>query len=64
MTKIAASNQLNDKLHEPKKIKQTGFDKWFNVLLCRSDLNAETLDNQPVSFADLVRISNWFLLIA
>lgn len=34
----------------------SGFDKWFNILLCRSDLNEESLENQPVSFRELVRI--------
>lgn len=57
MAKVAATDPPNDKLPGSKTVKQIGFDKWFNILLCRSDLNSESLDNQPVSFTELVNTS-------
>jgi hypothetical protein len=52
MAKVA--DLSNEKTPNSSRFKQTGIDKWFNIILCRSDLNNESLDNQPVSFVDLV----------
>lgn len=38
--------------------KQTGFQKWINMLLCRGDLADETVEAPPVSFSQLVK--NYF----
>ncbi|KAK0394446.1 hypothetical protein QR680_000741 [Steinernema hermaphroditum] len=55
----------NGKAKDPKfedgdeqVFEQTGIDKWFNLLLCRSDLANEKLDARPVSFTELFRFGS------
>uniref|UniRef100_A0A1I7YWD3 ABC transporter ATP-binding protein n=1 Tax=Steinernema glaseri TaxID=37863 RepID=A0A1I7YWD3_9BILA len=43
---------------EEEVYEQTGIDKWFNLLLCRTDLAHEKLEAKPVSFTQLFRFGS------
>lgn len=48
---------------EDEEYNSKGFVYWFNLLLCRGDLNKESYETKPVGFMELVSVKTSVLKI-
>ncbi|KAI6227464.1 hypothetical protein M3Y99_01256800 [Aphelenchoides fujianensis] len=61
--KVAEEDRLAVEFEDPPAetngaFEQSGFSRWVNLLLCRSDLADEKLEARPVSFVDLFKYAS------